>query len=131
MPSTGTLAAKTASGARGLSPSVTLAGPPESTMPRGANSADARVGRGVEGPDLAIDAVLAQAARDELGDLAAEVEDEDAVVPGGGRGGGGVRHAALQHGSVARRKRVRALGARQRSGAAAVAVSRTSIGSQR
>jgi hypothetical protein len=39
MPSTGTPMASTAFGARGLSPSVTLAGPPESTTPRGANPA--------------------------------------------------------------------------------------------
>jgi hypothetical protein len=38
MPSTGTPCDHTAAGARGVSPSVTLFGPPESTMPFGANS---------------------------------------------------------------------------------------------
>jgi hypothetical protein len=37
MPSTGTPKNQTTSGARGVSPSVTLFGPPESTMPLGAN----------------------------------------------------------------------------------------------
>ncbi len=39
----------------------------------------------VEGMDLAIDAALAQPPRDELGHLAAEIEDEDAVCHGMGR----------------------------------------------
>src|SRR4030095_4873271 len=38
MPSTGTPCVHTAAGARGVSPSVTLLGPPDKTMPFGANS---------------------------------------------------------------------------------------------
>ena len=45
--------------------------------------ADARLGGVAEGPDLAIDAGFAQAARDQLRHLAAEVEDQHVVVPGG------------------------------------------------
>jgi hypothetical protein len=38
MPSTGTPCVHTAAGARGVSPSVTLFGPPDRMMPFGANS---------------------------------------------------------------------------------------------
>ena len=67
-----------ACGARGEAPSVRLAGPPDRMMPRG-RQARIRVGVGVERPDLAINAELAQAAGDELGDLAAEVQDQHAL----------------------------------------------------
>ena len=50
---------------------------------------------GVERPDLAIDAGLAQAAGDELGDLAAEVQDQHAL--GGERGGGGGIRQGIGH----------------------------------
>ena len=65
--------ARAASSAR-----VTEAGPPDRMMPRGREVADA-VGARRVGPDLAIDAVLAHAAGDQLRDLAAEIEDQDAV----------------------------------------------------
>ena len=63
-------------GARGLSSHVTEAGPPEKMMPFGLQPLERLVG-GVERGDLAIDAGLAHAARDQLGHLAAEVDDED------------------------------------------------------
>ena len=47
----------------------------------GAKARD-RVGARVEGMDLAIDAALAHAPRDQLRHLAAEIEDEDAVGHG-------------------------------------------------
>ena len=56
-------------------------------MPRGLPGGDP-VGVGVERPDFAVDAGLAQAAGDQLGDLAAEVQDQDAfggVSAGSGR----------------------------------------------
>ena len=46
-------------------------------------SQEGRIHR-VEGVDLTKDVQLAQAARDELGHLAAEVDDQQAVVGGGG-----------------------------------------------
>ena len=79
MPSTGTPSSNTACGARGVSSSVTLFGPPERMMPRGANARDERVVDVVR-MDLAVDVRLAQAPRDELRVLRAEIEDEDAVV---------------------------------------------------
>ena len=83
MPSTGTPCDHTAAGARGVSPSVTLLGPPDRMMPLGANVPHERV-VDVERMDLAVDVRLAQAARDELRVLRAEVEDEDAGVRSGG-----------------------------------------------
>ena len=66
----------------------------------GAEGGDAgRVGGGRH--DLAIHAGFAHAACDELGELAAEVQDQDAVLSGGGIGrlGGGLGHGrGLQHG---------------------------------
>src|SRR5262249_58814576 len=47
---------------------------------------------GVERPDLAVDALLAHAPRDELSDLRAEIEDEDAV---GHRGGALIPESAV------------------------------------
>ena len=85
--------------ARGASSSVTLAGPPERMMARGANAA-MRAGLGVERPDLAIDAALAHAPGDQLRDLAAEIEDQHAV--GGELGGLG--HAACSTAVGLRRK---------------------------
>ena len=83
MPSTGTPSVHTASGARGVSPSVTLFGPPERMMPFGAKLAD-EVVADVVGMDLAVDVRLAQPARDQLRVLRAEIEDQD---PGVGRSG--------------------------------------------
>ena len=94
MPRTGTPASNTACGARGEAPSVRLAGPPDRMMPRGRQARDP-VRVGVERPDLAIDAGLAQAAGDELGDLAAEVQDQHAL--GGERGGGGGIRQGIGH----------------------------------
>ena len=94
MPSTGTPASNTACGARGEAPSVRLAGPPDRMMPRGRHAA-MRSGVGIERPDLAVDAGFAQAARDQLGDLAAEVQDQDAF--GGECGGGGGIRQGIGH----------------------------------
>ena len=67
-------------GARTARPaSSTLAGPPDSTMPFGANARTA-LELDVAGMDLAVDAALADAARDELGELGAEVQDQDAIA---------------------------------------------------
>ena len=63
-------------------------GPPERITPFG-RSARKRLGGLVERHDLAIDARLAHAPRDELRHLAAEIDDED-----GGMGGGTIAHAA-------------------------------------
>ena len=66
------------SGARGAVPSVTEAGPPDRMTARGAKSRTAALGDRKR-VDLAIDPALAHAARDQLGHLAAEIEDQDAV----------------------------------------------------
>ena len=79
MPSTGTPSVHTASGARGVSPSVTLFGPPDRMMPFGAKLAHEVVADVVR-MDLAVDVRLAQAARDELRVLRAEIEDQDPGV---------------------------------------------------
>ena len=73
--------------------SVTDSGPPERITPRGAK-ARTSASRDVPGMNLAVDAQLAHAARDQLGVLRAEVEDQDAVrvdvgVRGRPRGGVG------------------------------------------
>ena len=86
MPSTGTPGVHTAAGARGVSPSVTLFGPPDRMMPFGAKRADEVVADVVR-MDLAVDVRLAQAARDELRVLRAEVEDQDPGMRRGGHGG--------------------------------------------
>ena len=57
----------------------------------------------VVGMDLAIDAGLAQAPRDQLGHLAAEIDDQDLLVGVGARSWGSVRRASIQ----ARRRRSR------------------------
>ena len=67
------------SGARGVSARVTDAGGPAGQYDAARGKLpDAVRGRRVR-PDLAIDAVLAHASRDQLRDLAAEIEDQDAV----------------------------------------------------
>ena len=65
--------------ASGASASSTLDGPPESTMPCGAKRAHG-VQRQTARMDLAVDAALADPARDQLGVLGAEVEDQDPVA---------------------------------------------------
>ena len=75
----GTPASKIASGARGLPASGTEAGPPEKITALGLEPLEG-LGRLAERVDLAIDARLAHAPRDELGHLGAEVDDEDEVV---------------------------------------------------
>ena len=75
MPSRGSPLSNSACGARGLSSQVTDDGPPEKMMPLGAQPFEGFLG-GVERGDLAIDARFADAAGDELGHLAAEVDDE-------------------------------------------------------
>ena len=82
---------QTASGARGLSASMTLAGPPDRMIALGAQAASPR-GVRVERPDLAVDSALAQAPGDQLGDLAAEIQDEHPLVMLAD-----VRHSAFQH----------------------------------
>ena len=79
MPSTGTPASKIACGARGDVASVIEAGPPERITPRGFIVGEG-FSRLLEGDDLAIDPLLAHASGDELGDLGAEIDDENLVV---------------------------------------------------
>ena len=74
--------ANTTSGARGESASVTRGRPAGQDDRLGANAASALRRHPVIGLDLAIDPALAHATRDELGHLAAEIEDEDAVGHG-------------------------------------------------
>ena len=69
-----------ACGARGVSVSVTLAGPPDRMIARGLFRQ--RRLRLVVGHDLAIDPGLAHAPRDELGHLAAEIDDQNAHLAG-------------------------------------------------
>ena len=83
MPSTGTPSVHTTSGARGVSPSVTLLGPAREDDALRRERADEIV-VDVERVDLAVDVRLAQAARDQLRVLRAEVEDQDLRVGGGG-----------------------------------------------
>ena len=78
MPSTGAPAAISASLICGEPASPTDSGPPERMMPFGANAAIC-FGRRVVRQDLAVDADLAHAARDQLRVLAAEVDDENAL----------------------------------------------------
>ena len=80
MPSTGRPELNTTSGMRGLASPTTLAGPPERMMARGAKASMRAGSRAVNGQDLAIDTALAHAAGDQLGELAAEIENEHAVV---------------------------------------------------
>ena len=81
MPSTGTPADHTLAGARGASPSMTLFGPPERMMPAGANFLTNDSGN-VERMDFAIHVQLAHPARDELGVLSAEIENQNGRVHG-------------------------------------------------
>ena len=78
MPSNGRPLSNITCGARGLSASVTDAGPPEKITPLGWSRSNAS-SAGIERRDLAIDARLAHAPRDQLGHLAAEVDDEDGL----------------------------------------------------
>ena len=57
----------------------------------GAHGLEAEVAR----LDLAVDVLLADAARDQLRELGAEVEDQDAVPLGGEVGGGGHAPAGI------------------------------------
>ena len=68
-------------GARGLSSHITEAGPPDRMMPLGLQPLEG-LGGGVERGDLAIDPGLAHPARDQLGHLAAEIDDEDGARAG-------------------------------------------------
>jgi hypothetical protein len=70
------------SGGIGAPSAKTEAGPPEKITAFGAKAARKRVVHPVEGVDFAIDVQLAQAARDQLRHLAAEVDDEKAVMRG-------------------------------------------------
>ena len=79
MDRTGTPAAKIASGARGEPASVTEPGRPTGSPPWDAGRAKA-FGGALERVDFAIDAGLADAPGDELGDLRAEVDDQHLVV---------------------------------------------------
>jgi hypothetical protein len=83
MPSTGTPSSNTACGAAVVL-LVALAWLPDRMMPLSAEVAHEGVGH-VAGVDLAVHMRLAHAAGDELGDLGAEVEDEDFLVLHGGR----------------------------------------------
>ncbi len=79
MPSTGTPRSNTPAAGIGAPSASTDIGPPERMMPLGAKALDVRQ-RQVWPVDLAVDAQLAHPAGDELGVLAAEVEDEDLLV---------------------------------------------------
>ena len=72
-------AVKICSGARGEPASPTLAGPPERMMPFGGEGGDF-FGIGVERPDFAIDAGFADPAGDQLGDLAAEIQNQNFFI---------------------------------------------------
>ena len=100
MPRIGTPASKTACGARGLPSAVTEAGPPERITPFGCSRAKASAAFW-NGMDLAIDAGLAHAARDQLRHLAAEIDDEDGV------GMCGVLHGGRLKKRVSRRNGLR------------------------
>jgi hypothetical protein len=78
MPSTGTPSVEHLLRRARRPASVVDSGPPERMMPRG-RSRDLG-GIVVPGPDLAVDADLAHAARDQLGVLRAEIEDQDLVA---------------------------------------------------
>ena len=86
MPRTGTPSSNTASGARGGVASVTDSGPPDRMIPRAPKARTALVAA-VPGQDLAVDADLAHAPRDQLRVLRAEVEDQDPVGMDVGRSG--------------------------------------------
>ena len=70
------------SGARGLPSSGTEAGPPERITALGASAPERGLGV-LKRNDLAIDAGLAHAPRDQLRHLAAEIDDQQLVVLGG------------------------------------------------
>ena len=97
MPSTGAPAASSASLICGEPSSPTDSGPPDRMMPFGANAAIASARR-VARQDLAVDADLAHAPRDQLRVLAAEVDDENALGVAGVlalcTGVGGLRHTS-------------------------------------
>ncbi len=78
MPSTGSPALNTQSGARGVPNSVTLAGPPDRITALGLQALEGVLGA-VERHDLGVDALLAHAPGDQLRHLAAEIDDEDGV----------------------------------------------------
>ena len=63
---------------------MTLAGPPDRITACGRNAGEEGGVDLLVGVDLAVDARLAQPAGDQLGDLAAEVDDEQALVAGRG-----------------------------------------------
>ena len=65
----------------GLALSPTLAGPPERITAFGTKASQHRLDTVVR-MNLAIDAALAQAAGNQLGNLAAEIDDQHAVVVG-------------------------------------------------
>ncbi len=75
----GTPASKTPASQCGAPASETLFGPPDRMMPTGARSRNLRERR-VERQDFGVDRQLAQAARDQLGELRAEVEDDDGLM---------------------------------------------------
>ena len=58
--------------------SVTDAGPPDRMTPAGTEPGH-RVGRALKRDHFGVDARLADAARDQLGDLAAEIDDENGL----------------------------------------------------
>src|SRR4051794_30238335 len=68
-----------------------------------AKGADLLFAGGV-GLDLAIDAVLAHPAGDQLGDLAAEIEDQDSVLGFGGHASGSVAGGAARRSKMAAKK---------------------------
>ena len=78
MPSTGTPALEHRRVAVRRAGSETLFGPPDRMIPTGRRARDLRERR-IERQNLGVDRELAQAARDQLGELRAEVEDDDGL----------------------------------------------------
>ena len=78
-------ARRRASAGGGEPSSTTEAGPPDRITAFGAKFVEEVLGHLLERVDLAIDVELAQAARDELRHLGAEIDDEKAVMLGHGR----------------------------------------------
>ena len=79
MPSTGTLAAKMAGLAAGAAPSITEAGPPDSTMALGANCSILAWSTDWKGWISQYTPGFAQAPGNQLGDLGTEIDDQQTV----------------------------------------------------
>jgi hypothetical protein len=103
-------------GGSGAPSAKTEAGPPRQDHGLGRKSAQELGRNRVEGVDLAINAQLAKAAGDQLRDLAAEVDDQQALVVRGGDLGRVKGHGAglRTKGEAAQAARMSLLGAKGR-----------------